>query len=88
MPSRDFGTLSHKSPNVHAVFERLDPEILHTRLTCPCRAFYQWGFSLSLSFRRKCRIPLRPKYPKIYNQKNKRNIWRKKKEKQKKKKHS
>ena len=41
MSSRDFCTLPHKSPNVHAVFER-DPEILRTRLMCPCRAFYEW----------------------------------------------
>ena len=41
MPNRDFCTLPHKIPNVHAVFER-DPEILRTRLMCPCRAFYEW----------------------------------------------
>ena len=36
--------------NIHAVFERFDPEIVLTCLTCPCRAFYD-GFFLFFFFR-------------------------------------
>ena len=39
MRSRDICNLPHKSPNLHAVLEKEDPEILHT-----CRAFCECFF--------------------------------------------
>ena len=59
-----FCTLPRKSPNVHAVFERWDPEILHTCLMCPCRALYACFFVCF--FFPEMWGPLRPKYPQKY----------------------
>ena len=58
MPSREFCTLRHKSPNVHAV-SVIDPETLHTCLMYPCRAFCGWFFFcfVLFCFRWKCGIP-------------------------------
>ena len=62
MPSRDFCTLLHNSPNVYVVSE-IDPEIMRTCSMCPCRAFHEWFFNfwfLSLEIW----DPLRPKHKK------------------------
>ena len=53
MRSRDFGTLPHKSPNVHAVFE-IDPEIC-TRIQCAAAEPFANVFCVF--FRWKCGIP-------------------------------
>ena len=44
-------------------FEKMDPEIWHTCLMCPCRAFYEWGFLFFYFFLLEMWDPLRPKYP-------------------------
>ena len=43
MPSRDFCTYRKTSKRPRRFWE-MDPEILHTYLTCPCRDFYECVF--------------------------------------------
>ena len=47
---------AQKSKCPHRFWE-LDPEILHTCLMCPCRAFYEWAFLFFVFSRRKCGVP-------------------------------
>ena len=60
MPSRDFCTFPHKSPNVHAVFER--PWNFAHVFNVPLPSLLRMFFSFSLEIW----DPLRPKYPKKY----------------------
>ena len=79
MPSRDFCTSSHKSPNVHAVFERYDPEILHVfnvSLPSLLRMFF---FVFCFFFRRKCGKSLKTQISNNNKKDNNPNIWRGKK---------
>ena len=65
-----FARLPHKI-QMPTPFLRIDPEILHTCLMCPCRALHDFFF-----FSLEMWDPLRHKYPKKYKNQN---IWRKKK---------
>ena len=80
----DTGWFKHKTPNSFRVqcprrFWEMDPEILHTRLMCPCRAFtkgiflFFFVFSLEIEDPFKIQISQKMQKPKHLAKKKRKN---------------